>query len=444
MQTGVRKKLKKFLLGGTLLVLLTLIALILLGLSNALIQFNRDRIHQRLLIPISQHSGYLSFKMPQGSGDSPSLPGFLDGPVVRRTDSSGWTANWFCRDRIEQQGGSGAELTIDCEGKRYRYLLNELAPPPTEAQPMPEQLAVLSDLEGNKAFLDRILRELQITDPAGNWLYGRNQLLILGDSVDRGRDAFAVLWTLRNLSVQAQAAGGAVHVLLGNHEQYLLQGRTKSVHPSHLYATRQLGGYDAAFGADTVIGDWLRKQPVAVKLGDVLFVHGGVSPQVGASGLSLPMLNQAMQHYWSGKSISEAERDALLGRQGLTQYRGYLDSAEGAYPLARDAEVARALAAFGAARVVVGHTLVERITTLHNDLVYAVDVNESRQGGQVLLFEKGQPRIVDTGVARALAPDDERRGAGTRPLRFWSGEDLPTLGATVGASYRQWRASAKP
>src|SRR5690606_37874852 len=149
------------------------------------------------------------------------------------------------------------------------------------------------------------------------------------------------------------------------------------------------------FGADTVIGDWLRRQPVALKLGEVLFVHGGVSPQVGASGLSLPMLNQAMQHHWNGKSLSDAEREALLGRQGLTQYRGYLDSADGAYPLARDIEVKRALAAFGADRVVVGHTLVEQITPLHNGTVYAVDVNESRLGGQVLQFEKGQPRIVD-------------------------------------------------
>jgi hypothetical protein len=82
-------------------------------------------------------------------------------------------------------------------------------------------------------------------DADGNWDYGSNHLVIAGDSVDRGRDVFAALWRLYSLSLQAQRSGGAVHVLLGNHEQYILRGNLTRAHKEHLYALEQMGGHAA-------------------------------------------------------------------------------------------------------------------------------------------------------------------------------------------------------
>lgn len=334
-----------------------------------------------------------------------AIPGFLDGPIVRRGIDGAWSATWFCEDRVQRSTvpAWSPALQVECAGKQHAFPLHSPGVPPAVA-PMPSRVAVLSDLEGNAAFLDRALRRLGIVDAGGAWSYGSGHLVILGDSVDRGRDVFDVLWTLHGLSAQAAAAGGAVHVVLGNHEQYMLRTNPTRANADHLHALDAMGGYPGAFAADTLIGEWLRRQPVALKLGDVLFVHAGVSPQTARSGLSVEQLNAAMRDYWNdtGDHPRSAALDAVLGHTGVTQYRGYFRAQEGRYPMAGDDEVAAALDRFGARLVVVAHTVVPRVELLRNGLVYAVDVNDNASATEVLLFEDGKPRVVDIGVARDI------------------------------------------
>src|SRR3546814_8824354 len=127
----------------------------------------------------------------------------------------------------------------------------------------------------------------------GQWAEGGGHLGVLGDSVGRGRDAVAVLGRLHGLAGQAGMAGGAVHVVLGNHEQYMLRANPSRANAEHLHALNAMGGYRHAFAADTMIGEWLRQQPVALKLGSVLFVHGGISPRVARPGPDVGQLNRS-------------------------------------------------------------------------------------------------------------------------------------------------------
>src|SRR5690606_16071102 len=94
-------------------------------------------------------------------------------------------------------------------------------------------------------------------------------------------------------------SGGAVHVLLGNHDQYMLRTNPSRANPEHIQALNRMGGYQGAFAADTVIGHWLRQQPVVLKLGSVLFAHAGISPAVADTGLSIAEMNDSMKAYWS-------------------------------------------------------------------------------------------------------------------------------------------------
>jgi hypothetical protein len=335
------------------------------------------------------------------------IPGFLDGPVVRQDADGRWHAQWFCEDAARATTLADGPLRIECAGTQRVFDLQS-PPVPDAVAPMPDRLVVLSDLEGNSRFLDAALQRLGIMDAAGNWTHGAGHLVILGDSVDRGRGVFAVLWRLHDLASQAAAAGGAVHLVLGNHEQYMLRGNPSRAHPDHLYALNEMDGYRTAFAADTVIGAWLRQQPVALKLGTVLFVHGGISPRVARSGLSIVQLNDAMREYWKtrGDQPPSPALDAVLGPGGITQYRGWLKGSEGRYPLAGDADVAQALDRFGASMAVVGHTLVERVTRMRDDRVFAVDVNHRGAAPEVLVFEHGQPRVVDIGIARNIGDED--------------------------------------
>ena len=428
-----------------MIVLLSVLALGLVGLllaavSAAKVELTATGVHTRLLVPAGK--GHAAFRIYSGTGEQAFLPRHLDGPVVRRTGDGGWTAAWFCQDRVGHARGRDEALRIDCAGRRHAYPLDRV-PVPAAVGPMPERLVVLSDLEGNIGFLEAALGKLGVVGDGGEWRFGRGHLVVLGDSVDRGRDVFAVLWRLHDLSRQAQAAGGAVHLVLGNHEQYILRGNTSRAHPEHLYALRALGGAAQAFAADTVIGQWLRAQPVMLKLGRVLFVHGGVAPAVADAGLSIDALNGAMRGYWQarpGTVARSAALDAVLGDAGLTQYRGYFRELDGAYPAATQADIERVLAHFDADQIVVGHTVVERVERLHGGRVYAVDVNDDRARPEVLAYRNGAAEVIDIGIPRTLATQPPVR---KREFSLLAADDRRLLGDMVRA-YRRLSAVPQP
>jgi hypothetical protein len=398
-------------------------------LSCARVETTAHGAPTRLRIPVGV--GDIAFPIPVAADPRVSIPGFLDGPVVRRLPGNGWSATWFCEDHVGTASGNGDAVRIECAGNTHAFPLREAAIPPAVAA-MPSRLVVLSDLEGNAAFLEAALRKLAIVDAAGNWRYGDGQLLVLGDSVDRGRDVFAVLWRLHALAADAEAAGGAVRVLLGNHEQYMLRTNPSKANPEHLLAMNRMGGYREAFSGDTVIGAWLRRQPVLVKLGPVLFAHAGISPQVASSGLAIAQLNAAMADYWDMPPADvphTAALDAVLAPTGVTQYRGYFREMEGSYPLESDAEVEQGLAHFGASQVVVAHTIVEHVHSVRGGRVWAVDVNHDEAAPEVLVYENGVPRVVDIGVKRNI---HARAGAGSRGFSLFDPADRALLLAMCG------------
>lgn len=404
-----------------------------LSLANARLQLSQEGVHEAICLPLAP-GAYAKVRTYAGSGDAPMMPGYLDGPVVRRTAGDHWRASWFCEKRVEQREGSGQRLDIACGGQTRRHLLGHMPPPSHSVAVMPERLVVLSDIEGNLAYLNSALMRLKIVDDQGNWAYGRNHLVVLGDSVDRGRDVAAVLWRLYGLTQQAHAAGGAVHTLLGNQEQALLQGRTQAVHPALRYSARQLGGYRSVFASDTVLGDWLRKLPVVVQIGPVLFTHGGISAGVAREGKSVQELNGIMRSYWRGEAPRRDELELVLGRQGLTQYRGYLEARAPDYGLANEDEIGLVLQTFGVRHIVVGHTVVPQVRPLFDGRVYAVDVNSNTARGEVLLFEHGVPRTVDIAVSRGLPPADAQPGR-SRSLFLTRPEDVRAVWQTIASTY---------
>lgn len=428
---NMKKPLRWFTIVLTSILVLSL-AVTAVALYNSRIEVNPNGVHSRLYVPVNSNS-YAKVTMFGGSGDQVRLPGYLDGPVVRMAPDGSWDAKWFCEDHVQQQQGTSAQLAIDCGGKRSAYpvgLATALAPlAQGGVLPMPDKVAVLSDIEGNLPFLNGALAQLGVTDAAGAWAYGKGHLVIVGDAVDRGRDVFAVLWRLYTLAQEAQRNGGGVHLLLGNHEQYILRGNTTRAHLEHVYALGQLGGVQPAFAGDTVIGGWLRAQPVVLQLGSVLFTHGGISKATADSGLSVPQLNQAIRDYWSGKPVAKAALEAVLGQGGVTQYRGYLDPADG---LASADDVQQVLARFGASTVVVGHSLVEKVSMLHGGRVIAVDVNTNEAADEALVFEGGTARVVPA-PDRGLPPEQKARG-NQRDFQFASAGDWQALGRTA------WRA----
>ncbi|MGH3664174.1 MAG: metallophosphoesterase [Micromonosporaceae bacterium] len=80
----------------------------------------------------------------------------------------------------------------------------------------------IGDIHGHLAELDRALHAAGLTDADGTWSGDNAAVWFLGDFSDRGPDGIGVIDRIRGLATQAEAAGGQVTALLGNHELLLL------------------------------------------------------------------------------------------------------------------------------------------------------------------------------------------------------------------------------
>ncbi|MDA7415284.1 symmetrical bis(5'-nucleosyl)-tetraphosphatase [Xenophilus arseniciresistens] len=126
-------------------------------------------------------------------------------------------------------------------------------------------LYLIGDVQGCDAALGRMLHMLDFSP-------SRDQLVLLGDLVNRGPDSAAVLR-------RVHALGGAAQSLLGNHDLHLL-GVAHGVRKPGRRDT--LAGLLAAPDREALL-DWLRQQSMALhrRIGgrDLLMLHAGVLPQ---------------------------------------------------------------------------------------------------------------------------------------------------------------------
>ena len=83
--------------------------------------------------------------------------------------------------------------------------------------PPAQRIVAIGDLHGDLEATRAALRLAGTIDEQDRWAGGTMVLVQTGDQLDRGDDEFEILDLLDALTVQAQAAGGAVHVLNGNH-----------------------------------------------------------------------------------------------------------------------------------------------------------------------------------------------------------------------------------
>ena len=186
-----------------------------------------------------------------------------------------------------------------------------------------ERVVALSDVHGAYEAMVETLTTVGLIDASQKWVGGRAHLVIVGDLLDRGprsRDAMDLLMRLED---EAMAAGGRVHVLIGNHESMNMIGDLRyvskdeyaafagdetaeqrerwfaayarrapeSVDPNALrerFDATFPAGYFAlrdAFGPDGHYGQWLLGKSVIAVINGTAFVHGGLSPLVGRIGL---------------------------------------------------------------------------------------------------------------------------------------------------------------
>jgi hypothetical protein len=327
-----------------------------------------------------------------------------------------------------------------------------------------EAVVAIGDVHGDFDDFVAILQRVGLIDAQQHWTGGKATLVQVGDLLDRGPKPREAMDLLMSLEKEAPQAGGRVVSLLGNHEVMNIMGDLRYVAAVN-YASfaeanseeRQRSAYEAfmkwrgsheallaelpkpmelteaewmarhpagfieqreAFGPNGSYGKWLRGHYALADIGGVIFLHGGIHPDLAK--MKLDAINSqirdeiktfdATKQYLQDEKIIlpffnlqeitavvqaelTAERKSRMPsdeqRQArLIQFLGYGDwlSVKVDGPLwfrgydqwseeEGTADMGKLLEAFKATHIVVGHTVQKggRIRPRFGDRVFLID-----------------------------------------------------------------------
>ena len=281
-----------------------------------------------------------------------------------------------------------------------------------------ERIVAVGDVHGAYDRFVEILRATGVVDDRLRWTGARTHLVQLGDVLDRGPDSLKALDLLDRLQKDAARAGGAVHLLLGNHEvmrmlgdlryttpgEYAAFTTAKSEEMRSAYLERAKAANEpvtpipplglvemrVAFGQDGRYGKWLRTLNTVMAIDGIVFVHGGISPAV--ADLPCDAINETVRRELT-TDLAKTRNAPLVSLSarpdGPLWYRGLAEEPETFAPM-----VDELLAKQNARAIVVGHTVTPTARV------------RPRFGGKVIQIDTGmQPAYVPNGRASALEID---------------------------------------
>lgn len=225
-----------------------------------------------------------------------------------------------------------------------------------------ERVVAIADIHGAYDAMVKTLQNADVLDAGLAWSGGETHLVIVGDILDRGPKSRAAMDLLMRIEGEATAAGGQVHVLIGNHESMILTGDMRYVSAAEyaafadeedleerarwfeLYVKRESGdaaalrqkfdknfpvGYFAmrrAFRADGRYGQWLLQKNIIAVINGTAFVHGGLPPlvaEIGLKGINVDLQGQLVEYVKTLDTLIDAH--VLLPTDSHYEYGALLD-----------------------------------------------------------------------------------------------------------------------
>jgi predicted phosphodiesterase len=257
-----------------------------------------------------------------------------------------------------------------------------------------DSLYVLGDTHGELDSVIAGLRAAGLIDDQLRWSGGRRHVVFAGDLTDRGPDVLGLLWLVYRLEREAEAAGGRVHVVLGNHEIMVMLSDLRYVHPKELQIAELHGvSYDRLLHVrESILGRWLASKPALLRIDRALIAHGGLGERY--ADYSLTEFEDTLRTYvgeelfarWGDESyvppldsIAAYRRyDFFWDPESVFWHREFVQTAT-AGPL-----LERVLQRMEADLLVVGHTPAQTITTAYGGRLIAA--HTPRHGADLLLL----------------------------------------------------------
>ncbi|XP_026432008.1 shewanella-like protein phosphatase 1 [Papaver somniferum] len=306
--------------------------------------------------------------------------------------------------------------------------------PPTFVSAPGRRIIAVGDLHGDMSQTRSALEMAGVlsSDGRNTWIGGETVLVQLGDILDRGEDEIAILSLLRSLHIQAKANGGAVFQVNGNHETMNVEGDFRYVDQGgfeecvdFLHHLENYGdNWDEAFVDwvsvseqwkqdckmnESYWGPWnilqkqkgviarsmllrpggllsreLSRHPVALKVDDWVFCHGGLLPHHVAYGVE--KMNDKVSRWMRGPDengdndpelpfIATRGYDSVVWNRLYSGQTGDMEDYQARQIYSILQETLRAL---GGKAMVVGHTpQTEGINCKYGCSIWRVDVGMS-------------------------------------------------------------------
>ncbi len=192
-----------------------------------------------------------------------------------------------------------------------------------------DKIIAVGDIHGDYDNFVKILKRAAIVDESLHWIAGKTHFVQTGDVLDRGDYARDALDLIRRLEEEAVNAGGKVHFLMGNHEEMNITGivfrqpgyvspkqfasflpekfrmkkekefREEFENSSHKETNSDPNALDAFLEKkwgklienrdirrlyvntfNDEYGRWILEHNAVIKIGDIIFCHGGVSERL--------------------------------------------------------------------------------------------------------------------------------------------------------------------
>jgi hypothetical protein len=245
-----------------------------------------------------------------------------------------------------------------------------------------DRVVAISDVHAQYGTAEELLRAYDLIDENGRWSGGKTLFVVVGDTLNKGRKSLKLLDLWIRLQGEAERAGGRLVHTLGNHEASLL-ARDESFFSHHPELADDLKDHDLTL--DQFLhrggkrGRFLHRMPAGVRVGDVLFIHSGVPPDMSWA----EFVRSAKEGLRAGRYDSKF----LLGKNSILNSSGWADDPE------KVAEISRRMKKMGLTTIVFGH---DSSAFGEIDKIEGMKLIERGEGSQLLVK-------IDTGVGKGVS-----------------------------------------
>jgi hypothetical protein len=257
---------------------------------------------------------------------------------------------------------------------------------------LPSRILAISDIEGNFLAFRRLLIKNKVINNKYKWTFEDGHVVIAGDCFDRGEQVIECLWLIYSLEEKAKMEGGHIHFILGNHEIMNMNGDWRYVHPKYAENAKSNKLPVVLYGGNSELWNWLRTKNIMEKIGNILFVHGGISEELLKLDLPIATINNRIRPFYT--RANESFTDPLLNivynsSNSPFWYRGYYQSE------IREELIDATIAHFGVNVIVTGHTITEKIKPHFGGKVINIDTDHASGNSEVLLIKKNHFYRID-------------------------------------------------